>query len=690
MGFARLHTLVAYVLAGMGLFALTLGDELSGAASAAIFVGYALSPFVRQKHYGPRYTQLWNGVIVAVLLLQVLRAFGGASILSLGIEFAAALQIAKLFHRVEARDYQHILALAMLHLVAATVLTTGFEYALAFITFVIVLPWMFALTHLRDVIEKHYGSEAEGAQAARAKEVLRSRKIAGPRFLAWTAALSVPLFVATAAFFALFPRVGMGFLSFGGSNGRNVAGFGADVRLGGFGRIRDDATVVMRVRPGDSGRRSFRLRGTSFDRYEDARWSRTSSPPRRVREDGTGYYALANVRVPVESERLDIVLESLEEQVFFLPTGTLGLDVPPRVRGGIDVYRQLDLTRGFDVRYRESDGLEVRYSAVVDPNVDYTPEPFDEDSRPIYLQLPGGMERIARLARDIAGEGSDAQKAERIQAWLRGESFSYSLTMPDTRGRDPLEVFLFEARRGHCEYFSSALAVMLRTLGIPSRNVTGFVGGVFNRYGEYWAIRQGDAHSWVEAYVDGAWRIYDPTPSAHRLAAPEEGAFSDLRAFVDAMRMRWTRNIVGYDLRDQVDGLRTVLRWFRSRQNRDESAAAESEPVDRRPWLAAAALLTLAFLWRRRRQRSHLAAPAKAALIVDLYGLLEARLARRGVGRPAHRTPREHVDALREGDDEDAALAEEVTAAYEAARFGGSALSVERERTLRKAIAQRS
>ncbi len=720
MRFDTLHRRVTLALAGLGLFALSLGDELSPVASTLTVIGYGLSFFAGPSLWTrPRYTSLWNGLIVGLLALQMARVFGGTSPIAIGIEFTAALQIAKLFHRVGARDYQHIQALALLHLIAATVLTTGFEYALVFIGFVIVLPWMLALTHLRGEVQSHYVEAptkhpTHGLPSPKAAEVLRSRRIVGLRFLGWTATLSLPLFLVTAAFFLLFPRVGLGFLSFGEGQGRQVAGFGGDVQLGGFGVIRDDATVVVRLRPGagfdpteDRNNHHFRLRGTSFDRYEDARWSRSPGPPQRVQEID-GYYELAPTPPVPRLREIEIIVDPLDERVFFLPPGVVGIQIPPRVESGRPVYRQLQLSRGFDLRYLESDGLEVQYTALLDAQGESVPETLEEEDASRYLQLPEGLERIRALAQRIGGSGAPRQQAERIRRWLRDSGeFEYSLEMPDTRGRDPLEVFLFDAQRGHCEYFSSALAVMLRSLGVPTRNVTGFVGGVYNPYGEYYALRQGDAHSWVEAYIDGQWQTLDPTPAAFASASPPAtGFWATLSAMADALRMRWSRDVVGYDLRAQVEGLRDLLSWFRGMRSDDgdtDPSSPErsvSAPTEAKwggwVWLLLTLPLAFAvFLWRRRRKKAEMTQPLRRSAedVRGLYQRLLRRLDKRGLARTPAATAREvlataeaHFDPNEPDQAKELTLARDVIALYESVRFGGRAPQPEQVRALRRRL----
>ncbi len=689
MRFASLHAFVSYLLAGVGFLGLSLGDELGLGSRAFFALGWLASLFVGEaRRARPGYQTLWNGLLVAYLAAAVLRAvFLGEGMLALGLELAGVLQVIKLFQRHVAKDHQQIQVLSFLHLIAATILSTGLEYALVFFAYVLLVPWMFALTHLRTEIEAHYAGEGGPSAIAR---VLASRRIAGWRFLFATASLAVPLFLATSAFFLLFPRVGMGFLSFGGDTGRHMAGFSGEVELGGFGVIRTDPTVVLRVLPQDgqepSPSRSFRLRGTSFDRYDGVRWTRTRERPERLASE-LGTFTLQRQTHGREA-RMRIILDAIEPPVLFFPAGTVGLDVPPRVEGGIDVQRQLVRGRGLDVRYLDGDGLQQRYTAIYEPDRPYDAAPLEGEERALYLHLPEVSARLRELARRVAGEGDDAARARRLEAWLRDSGeLVYSLEQPDTEGRDPLEVFLFEAKRGHCEYFSTALAVLLRAIGVPSRNVTGFVGGSYNAYGGYYAIRQGDAHSWVEAYVDERWETFDPTPPSRGEIAPaEEGLVARVRALVDALRTRWDDDVVGYDLRRQVEGLRGFFRWFRhlrgsggAEETTPEETRANATPARVGPWAVALATAGVAALWwLGRRWRRGRGASRREPLhpAAKLYRTLDRRLTRLGRGRPASRTPSEHAAALRAEGYAGSDTVDAVTRAYLASRWGDAPLDV--------------
>src|SRR5438067_7353869 len=114
----------------------------------------------------------------------------------------------------------------------------------------------------------------------------------------------------------------------------------------------------------------------------------------------------------------------------------------------------------------------------------------------------------------MLGAAGSLFDAKQIQRHLKRD-FSYTLELPSHEVPDPLANFLFVRRKGHCEYFASAMAVMLRTRGIPSRVVTGFQSGVMNPVNGWLILRASDAHSWVEAWVDGwGWMTFDPTPAS--------------------------------------------------------------------------------------------------------------------------------------------------------------------------------
>ena len=720
MSFAALHKAVAYLLSGLGLLALSLGGELGPGALALIGLGWLASFFAEGERIAqPAWARGWTVAVVAMLALQVLRGFFGGAILALAIEFTAFLQLSRLMNRRDAAAYQQIAVLAFLHLIAATVLSTELSYAAIFFGFVVVTPWMLALSHLRREIEGNYPGVAspDGRAVADVKRVLASRRVVGPRFLAGTAALALPIFALTAVVFLFFPRVGLGLLAFGRSRAQRVAGFGNTVDLGGFGTIRDDPTVVLRVTPPVDGttvrppQLAMRMRGTAFDRYDGRTWTRSEGLPRSVGHFGEDY-PLVRYASPERDVALRIVLEPLDEPVIFLPPGTVALSIPPRGVSGAPRGRELRAASGQELRYVDGDDVGLVYVAHVsrDPREQTLPAPTPEE-RAAYLAVPPGHERVVALAASLVrGALTPLERAERLLRHLRDEGgYRYTLSLEAPPTGPPLEHFLFRSRAGHCEYFATALAVLLRASGVPTRNVTGFLGGRYNPYGGYYAVRQGDAHSWVEAWLgeeSGGWVTFDPTPPARGEVGPREGLFSGIEALVDALRTRWTTKVVGYDLSAQIGVFRSIGRALRglraSGSSQNERGVGGSSGVSTGAglptWMmvvvSLVALAIMVVAWRMSRriagpERSRgasLAASQREA--IALYAALERALTAAGYARPADRTPREHATHLRASGFVAADVVETITEAYLRARFGGVVLAPDELAALRTRLSE--
>lgn len=180
------------------------------------------------------------------------------------------------------------------------------------------------------------------------------------------------------------------------------------------------------------------------------------------------------------------------------------------------------------------------------------------------LQLPDELAqgRVPELAREWAdGEDTTFTKAMEIERRLRRD-FAYSLT-PQASGNF-IESFLLDVREGHCEYFATSMAVLLRNLGIPARIVNGYYATEWNGISSAFTVRQRDAHSWVEAWMgdDYGWMTFDPTPAAGVGRRNETSKLVlQLTSIMDAMKVRWYRYVVDYSFNDQVAAFRRVMSW---------------------------------------------------------------------------------------------------------------------------------
>ena len=279
-----------------------------------------------------------------------------------------------------------------------------------------------------------------------------------------------------------------------------------------------------------------------------------------------------------------------------------------------------------------------------------------------------------------------------IETFLR-TNFGYTLQLPRTVPRDPLANFLFERKQGHCEYFASSMAVMLRAVRIPSRVVNGFNGGEFNNLTSQYLIRASNAHSWVEAYFPGyGWVSFDPTPVG---SAPAHMGWNRVALYVDAMASFWREWVINYDLSHQqtlavaaASNSRELLQRMRNWAGRHNQAlltavrrAQDTMAGSPEQWsitgILVTALLLLATntqrLWRALRRRRLAARPEKSPRLAATiwYERMTRAVQRRGWRKSPVQTPEEFVASI-----EDAILREGVerfTRHYEQARFGASA-----------------
>jgi hypothetical protein len=311
------------------------------------------------------------------------------------------------------------------------------------------------------------------------------------------------------------------------------------------------------------------------------------------------------------------------------------------------------------VAWRPGEPSTAELAAVGDPPV--------PEALVAYLQRSDSLgDEVRQLAlRLTAGAPTRLAKVEAIMEHLRG--FEYTLELQQAErvlaGADPLEGFLFETRAGHCEYFATALAVLLREVGVPTRIVNGYYGAHHNDVGDFWAVRQADAHSWVEAHFGPlGWVTFDPTPPAGRSSGDDAPWWPAMTELFDALRNSYLEYVIDYDLGKQL----AVLEGLGLRGSGQSLRRAG-------PWLlggiALAGFLLLA--WRRLGRAGRGSRRPETTLLLRVL----AALSRRGIACAPTESPQRLVARLRSGGE--AGLSPPVTdalarfvAGYEALRFG--------------------
>jgi transglutaminase-like putative cysteine protease len=365
--------------------------------------------------------------------------------------------------------------------------------------------------------------------------------------------------LAAVPLFALLPRVRAPYIMAPGGGGGQMearAGFSDAMSLDLIGRIRDNRQIAMRLT--FSGKSAppgaMRFKAATYDIWQGRTWRRSANSRTLRRSPREGRFRLA------EGERtaaVEIALEPLRSTSLIIPMETLAIDLDLAV---------LDLDRGgaLFLKGMPSEVLDYKVAmgsseaSLADPPVDAESGPMSpgDSARPEAsdpaLDMSGVTPPIAALAAQWAGAGTPSERARRIERHLLFE-YDYTLEFIGRGGERPIEFFLLEARRGHCEYFASAMVLLLRAQGIPARLITGFYGAEYAPWERAWVVRQSNAHAWVEGYLPGlGWQVFDPTPPSGRPTSEAAGLLGSVRSAWEFVVFRWDRYVISFDFYDQV------------------------------------------------------------------------------------------------------------------------------------------
>ncbi|MFZ0284804.1 MAG: DUF3488 and transglutaminase-like domain-containing protein, partial [Terriglobales bacterium] len=494
------------VLTGFATLASTGGLDIPTmvlAGSAILFRGYCVA--TRSTLLIPeRWTTILTLWYVAFYLADYFvlsRAF-----VSSAVHLVLFVLVVRVFSARRDRDYYFLAVLSFLMVLAAAVLTVDSTFLLAFVGFMLTAVVTFILMEMRGT--------AAGAAFQSAPDAAASRMM-GISLARVTPALVLLIALAAAVIFFVLPRTSSGYLSAYTPVGEIATGFSDRVQLGRIGEIQQSSALVMHIQiDGDShGAFDLRWRGISLSLFDGTTWSNPDEH-QLVPRSPDGRFVLSTsgeMRPGGHLIHYRVLMEPLANNVFFLAPEALSLGGNYRLvsRDDADAVFDSDVEHPVSIYDAESDIAQPPAAELRRAAQDYPPAVLLD-----YLQLPRLDPRIAPLAEQItAAQSNNYDKAVALERYLRTH-FGYTLQLGRVAQRDPLAYFLFERKRGHCEYFASAMVVMLRTLKIPSRVVNGFRTGEFNDVTSQYLVRASNAHSWVEAYFPGyGWISFDPTPA---------------------------------------------------------------------------------------------------------------------------------------------------------------------------------
>ncbi len=626
------------------------------------------------------------------------------------VHFLIFVSIVRLYSAVTDRDALFLSMLSFSGILAAAVLTVDTTFLILFFIFLLFGVSTFVGMELR-----------RGALGA-VSPVLhvhteRDRRLNRALSLS---ALSVATgsIVLGGVLFFFFPRFSAGYLGRASFSPSLMSGFTENVELGQIGEIKKNSAVVMRVQTGKPiGYDRLRWRGIALTTFDGWRWSTLDRGAQKLYTGDAGWIQAGDspqkTATPDPGMIYTVYLEPIATDAIFVPGKVISLkgNFNGENNNSFNAIRRPYIFRdSTDTLLKPfHDYSAIRYAgfSLLPPlnaaklraaSTDYSPDIIEAN-----LQLPSLDPRIPELAKEITKNArTPFDKALAIESYLHNR-FTYTLNLAGKPGDDPLAHFLFETRAGHCEYFASAMTIMLRTLGVPSREVNGFLPGEYNDLGGDYIVRASDAHSWVEVYFPGnEWQVFDPTP-----ASPENetGFLTRLGQYADWMEITWSEWVIGYDFAHQVALAQNLQRdsrnwsesardWFEHKQRAGKKwmkswqlqrgALGYLLPVALVLFLAALRFNVLAELSRRIRLffqlRGSKVARANPQLASRLYAELLRMLARRGLMRNLSQTPFEFAAAV---DSPNLAPAvREFTQIYAHARFGGAPCDTTRLRHL--------
>jgi len=535
MSLERVHRRLIVTMALSGLLAFAAGAGFEP-ISALLAGGVLITALFWQP--SPETVDRLEKVMVPLALLMVARAILAVTVFDSDVvipvvDLLLLLLCVEVLRASDASNDVRLYALTFALILASTAYRPGVLFALSFLLFVVLGSTALAIGLLRRKSVRFGTPEATLDRS----------------FVVTSLGLSLVTFTMSVAVFVTFPRVSRSWSGRGEVLATSIVGFSERISLGQHGStLRSNPEVVLRVefpegRPEEIP--GLHWRGRSYDRFDGVEWTR-SDPDRPA-------------RTPVNWYRQRWPEGRIVQKIYAAP-----LDVP--VIFGLHPLQYVDPQSGISPMMDDVGdwffwGSDERptytgYSnaAPPDPDALRAAEGSFYPDRTRYLQLPELPDRIRLLADSLTAPWPNRyDKVEAVHSYLT-EEFDYTRQLPRTARETSIDHFLFERRAGHCEYFSSAMVVLLRAAGIHARNVNGFLGGRWNEFGDFLSVTQNEAHSWVEVWFPGyGWVEWDPTP-------PGSGDGAELalfrfpgQAWLEGMSHRWNQWVLEYNFAAQID-----------------------------------------------------------------------------------------------------------------------------------------
>jgi transglutaminase-like putative cysteine protease len=708
MNFDRFFKLISYAVVFCGFFSLFVSGGVR-AISTVLFVSVLIVAWFLEGARWQISERLGTvSIFVVVPLFYIGRRhqiFGfGANVTDLAAMLAQMILVLaaiKLLQRKAERDWLFLYLMAFFEVLLAAGLSISPLYLASLILYLLVTICAIVTFEIRktsaSINQNSNYKKAEDNEKTCAKIPLARLPLTAIALLVLITVFAAPLF------FAL-PRVGGAGLGSNSKGLSNVTGFSDSVNLGEIGSLLQNDQIVMRAwidKTDGKNLGSLHWRGVALDTFDNKRWSKSKKDFLPFDKLERGFFQVDNKSKTGTSTIQRIYLEPIDTPVLF------SLSRPVAIESSLsEIYKDSEGAIAFQ---RRGDYERLSYKVNSDRSLPNQSQlKSDSENYPTeakrYLQLPEKFDgRIAALAAQIIEKQANRyDKAKAVENYLQTQ-FGYTLEMK-AGGEEPLADFLFNIGEGHCEYFATAMAIMLRTQGIATRVVNGFQQGEYNETADVFVVKQKDAHSWVEVYFPGenAWIPFDPTPFAGQDGgAAQTGIVGKFNRYLEALETFWIQYFVSYDNQEQKSLMRSVknsfveyqavtsvwldeiqsrlLDWWREARG-DKGLQASARAVAFGIGYLLAAILGIILsvglyriikrldIWQRIDSWLKI---RRETTIVEFYERMQKVLASKGFTRAAHQTPLEFAFALNMPE------AVRITEKYNRVRFGEKSLSID-------------
>ena len=351
---------------------------------------------------------------------------------------------------------------------------------------------------------------------------------------------SLPL---TALIFIILPRIESPFFDFLNSDKTALTGFSDKIQLGDITTISQDNSVIFRVKMKKIPDNLLYWRGAVLDKFNGTVWSRSKF---RDLQDNYGANFL-NKSLRVKQE---IYLEPYYGKYLF------ALELPVKI-----IFKKVKTDSSHTTVYHENILKRMIYTAYSVPAKKFVEQNIDKNK---YLQTPAHIiKKIKFLSKRLRSDNK-LKTVENIKRFFINNHFVYTLTnLPQSKL--PVKNFLFGSKKGNCEYFASAFALLCRISDIPARIVAGYKGGEYSELGGYYIVRQSNAHVWVEVYISGKWLTVDPVDFAFnttggKLTHSGKSLIKQIKISFDLINYYYIVFLVNYSFQNQINILKTITK----------------------------------------------------------------------------------------------------------------------------------